>query len=65
MDLASRLTLLSKYVINSKTNSSGTGDQTLCVTGIVFPSIGATQGVTNVQCWLTWDGGNWNATRCM
>ena len=44
---------------------SSTGDQTLCVTGIVYPSIWDTQGVTNVQCWLSWDGGNWNATRCI
>jgi len=42
---------------------SGTGTQTLCVTGTVYASIGATQGVTNIQCWPSWNGGNWNATR--
>ncbi|KUJ09691.1 uncharacterized protein LY89DRAFT_740767 [Mollisia scopiformis] len=37
---------------------SGTGTQTLCVTGTVYASIGATVGVTNC-----WNGGNWVATR--
>ncbi|KAE9373102.1 hypothetical protein N431DRAFT_503858 [Stipitochalara longipes BDJ] len=35
---------------------SGTATQTLCVTGFVYLSIGATQAVTNVQCWPSWNG---------
>jgi hypothetical protein len=65
LDLVRGLILLPLHVcgLTRMPNSSGTGTQTLCATGTVYPSIGATQGVTNVQCWPSWDGTNWNATR--
>jgi hypothetical protein len=58
MDLVGVLILLPLHVcgLTRMPNSSGTETQTLCVTGTVYPSIGATQGViTNIQCWPSKD----------
>jgi hypothetical protein len=42
---------------------SGTSSQTVCITGLVYESTSGTAAVTNVQCWSTWDGGSWVATK--
>src|SRR5438034_429467 len=42
---------------------SGTGFQTICVEGSIVEKIGEALSVLNFDCWSSWSGGNWAATR--
>ncbi|KAF2195739.1 hypothetical protein K469DRAFT_699348 [Zopfia rhizophila CBS 207.26] len=57
--------LSGSIVANDQYNStcSGQGFQASCVTGTVYDTINDRDPVTNYQCWPSWTGGNWAATR--
>ncbi|PSN64450.1 hypothetical protein BS50DRAFT_575896 [Corynespora cassiicola Philippines] len=42
---------------------TGTGDQTLCVTGTIYEGLDQSSANLYIGCWPSWTNGNWSATR--